>query len=267
MTKEIENKICILRIANIGIKTIAKQLDQSIDQVRRVCKKNNLNGFRARQLLTDDEVAKRIERVAPDFEYIGGWENVDKYVYLQCKWCGNIFRHSAQFLKLYHCHTVRCKQCDEAIRTIKKDYEKNSALAEKIRKRENKIWNGSFTQMRIVSCKNCGTLYFTDKAKSICCSSECSKRLSLRRRYKIKEEYRYKIPLDKLFERDRGICHICGEKCDLNDFKTENGSFVAGPMYPSRDHVIPKSKGGSHSWSNIRLAHFRCNTLKGSGDD
>ncbi|MDT2396282.1 HNH endonuclease [Enterococcus avium] len=28
------------------------------------------------------------------------------------------------------------------------------------------------------------------------------------------------------------------------------------------DHVIPISKGGTHSWDNVRLAHRHCNAIK-----
>jgi 5-methylcytosine-specific restriction endonuclease McrA len=29
------------------------------------------------------------------------------------------------------------------------------------------------------------------------------------------------------------------------------------------DHIIPLSKGGTHTWDNVRPAHRRCNELKG----
>ena len=43
---------------------------------------------------------------------------------------------------------------------------------------------------------------------------------------------------------------------------TDDGYFLAGDNYPSRDHVVPLAKGGTHTWDNVKLAHFRCNTLK-----
>lgn len=29
------------------------------------------------------------------------------------------------------------------------------------------------------------------------------------------------------------------------------------------DHIVPKSKGGSHDYANLQAAHRRCNALKG----
>lgn len=37
-----------------------------------------------------------------------------------------------------------------------------------------------------------------------------------------------------------------------------------GDNYPSVDHIVPLAKGGLHSWDNVQLAHFKCNTLKGA---
>lgn len=53
-----------------------------------------------------------------------------------------------------------------------------------------------------------------------------------------------------ILERDGYICHICGQAVS-----PENVSF---------DHVIPISKGGSHSDNNIRIAHLSCNIRKGA---
>jgi len=57
-----------------------------------------------------------------------------------------------------------------------------------------------------------------------------------------------------------GICHICGEKVPnpVNEWHLLNHS-----NYPSRDHVIPKSKGGKNLNNNIKLAHAKCNNKKG----
>jgi 5-methylcytosine-specific restriction endonuclease McrA len=32
--------------------------------------------------------------------------------------------------------------------------------------------------------------------------------------------------------------------------------------YGSIDHVLPVSKGGTHTWNNVRLAHRGCNMAK-----
>lgn len=53
-----------------------------------------------------------------------------------------------------------------------------------------------------------------------------------------------------LYHRDKGICHICHN-----------------PVPKSRlhyDHVIPLSKGGTHTEANIKVSHARCNLKKGA---
>ncbi|MFC9724785.1 HNH endonuclease [Bacillus cereus] len=32
--------------------------------------------------------------------------------------------------------------------------------------------------------------------------------------------------------------------------------------YPSIEHIIPVSKGGTHTWDNVKLDHRKCNYLK-----
>ena len=75
------------------------------------------------------------------------------------------------------------------------------------------------------------------------------------------------INLFDLFQRDKGICWLCGEKCNYQDKKlkvSENGRtyMATGPDYPSIDHIIPLSKGGLHIWENVKLAHKKCNIKK-----
>lgn len=63
----------------------------------------------------------------------------------------------------------------------------------------------------------------------------------------------------RVFERDGWTCHICG------------GSIPADVKVPDRraatlDHVVPLSRGGEHSYANVRAAHYDCNMRKGNRD-
>ena len=49
-----------------------------------------------------------------------------------------------------------------------------------------------------------------------------------------------------IFKRDKHSCQYCGTKKDL-----------------TIDHIIPKSKGGRSTWTNLVTACKRCNTKKG----
>lgn len=71
------------------------------------------------------------------------------------------------------------------------------------------------------------------------------------------------ITLDELIKRDKNVCHICKGKCNKKDFRrSKNGAFIALENYPSIDHVVALSNGGSHTWDNVKLAHFYCNSIK-----
>jgi 5-methylcytosine-specific restriction endonuclease McrA len=63
--------------------------------------------------------------------------------------------------------------------------------------------------------------------------------------------------------RDGYVCQLCGKKT-RPDFKDCNH-----PLYPNLDHIIPLSKGGSHSRVNTQCLCHQCNVRKhnsGVGD-
>ena len=51
------------------------------------------------------------------------------------------------------------------------------------------------------------------------------------------------ITLKALIKRDNGICKICGKPTNESDIT--NGHI--GRLYPTLDHIIPLSKGGTHT--------------------
>lgn len=72
------------------------------------------------------------------------------------------------------------------------------------------------------------------------------------------KEFDKSITIEALIERDGGVCQICGKPIDRND--VINGHIRRN--YPTVDHIIPLSKGGTHTWNNIQLAHMKCNAGK-----
>lgn len=121
------------------------------------------------------------------------------------------------------------------------------------------------------TCLECGKHYSTTGAKSKYCTPKCGvkfnqRKAELRRRKRIisNGKVNWDISIERLMKRDKSICYLCKDKCDIKDAQTtEEGHFVVGPKYPSVDHVIPISKGGTHTWNNVKLAHHICNTFKG----
>lgn len=266
---ELQEKIIELRQQGKGQKAIAKQLGCTRDAVKWICEKYNLNGFLAKQPLSETDIKQKVENATQHFEYIGGWDSCDKDIYLQCRWCGNMFKHSAQFTKLGH-SCVKCANCLNIARAYAEKQNKEQIEQQQIKKKkelksqkEISFWNQSFIQMHMRECKTCGQLFVVQRKNQSTCSEICSKNVWYRNNSKKREKYRYMFPLETLSKRDKGICYLCGKPVDFTDYRIRDGIFYAGPNYPSRDHVRPQSQGGKHSWDNIRLAHFYCNTLKG----
>jgi 5-methylcytosine-specific restriction endonuclease McrA len=118
-------------------------------------------------------------------------------------------------------------------------------------------------------CNECSKDFFSVKKKRYCSDSCLNKRSNrvkeIKRRTKLKENGKidYTITIDKLIKRDKRVCKICGDKVNKKDFiTTDEGYFIAGDYYPSIDHILPVSKGGTHTWDNVQLAHRICNTDK-----
>ena len=68
---------------------------------------------------------------------------------------------------------------------------------------------------------------------------------------KIKNTNRRSRPSKKtIWLRDKGQCQYCDKNLTIKDCTI--------------DHVIPKSKGGKHTWTNVVIACRKCNQKKGS---
>ena len=69
------------------------------------------------------------------------------------------------------------------------------------------------------------------------------------------------IDLYELAERDQWQCKLCNEPIS-KDAKHYKGNLN---LYgPSLDHIIPVSLGGTHTWNNVQLAHYYCNSIRGN---
>lgn len=111
------------------------------------------------------------------------------------------------------------------------------------------------------------------------CSFECnkqSKKITKKKNDKINRCKYGRIKEDKQWARIYGnkyepisrtivyrkhnyICTSCGVKCLHPNKENYNQSNAA-----TLDHIIPKSKGGSHTYDNVTLLCRSCNTIKGN---
>ena len=77
-----------------------------------------------------------------------------------------------------------------------------------------------------------------------------------RRRARIRMTQLEPINRTLVFTRDRYRCWICRRP-------TARTQRVPHPRAPTIDHVVPLSKGGTHTLDNLATACFRCNVRKG----
>lgn len=216
------------------------------------CKNQYTNGKYDRA----ENLYRIIKSASPDLEYVGGFTTVDGTVTVKCSQCGYEFERSLI--------TFRVKNGDHSCPMCKRERRKSERIAQQEKKRQSKradrLLKKKARQLEMDICPICGSVYVKKCKHQRYCSAACQHQ----NRWRMKDGYRYLFPLEEVYERAKGICYICGGLCDWNDKEEVDGVIVYGNLYPSRDHVIPKSKGGENSWENIKLAHRSCNSRKGS---
>ena len=169
-----------------------------------------------------------------------------KLLFLTCTICGKDFLSK---------HEKECcsKECAYKLQCIRQNQKRKDNFAG-----------------HIAICKNCKKEFTTHyKGRRNFCSDECADAFEKHLQH---QRYRHRlkgtivdddITLLGLNNKYHGICQLCGEPVDWSDIsQREDGTMIAGDSYPSMDHVIPLAKGGLTEWSNVILAHRRCNYLK-----
>lgn len=183
-----------------------------------------------------------------------GLKKDEKSVF-ECKQCGCIVeRHASSILKGH----VSCPTCKKKL--------KEKKLKEK---RTHYTWD--ITEP--IVCSECGEEFipaengYTHTKKPKYCSAKCKSKHCSRNSRHVRR-LRVKVKSDhpswkSLYQSGETKCYLCGGDVDVNDYLiTANGHFVAGKNFPSLDHVVPLSKGGTDTWDNAKMAHFYCNSIK-----
>lgn len=266
-----------LRKSGMAQKDIASIVGCSVDHVQSVCRDYKLT---KEQKLTESQVADYVSRSG--FDYVSGYAGTKKNITVRCRTCGRIFDRQAHIFietaKGTLGHKNECPLCRADRQTVEREQRNLLRKAEREHDARTKAEQRAMREADLISrqmeerlaihvCKNCGTNYsigITGYNSKQYCSKKCMKRWVMR----IKNDRRIKkmkarqhdtdITLEKLFNRDAGVCYLCGNLCDWRDMADGN----AGDKYPSIDHVIPLSKGGTHTWDNVKLACRRCNWEK-----
>lgn len=243
-------------------KEVAKHFKCSKSTAQRVCNgicdlSHKTNQYTNGKFDRIENCKRIIEEHNPNLEYFGGFTDTDSSVDVRCKICGYVFNRS--MITLRGAKNTVCPECEKANKLKKKEQEKLERLKQTEKHRHEikmeRMLAKSYTQASFKTCPVCNTAFL---GNNVYCSERCRNQ----NRWMMKDGYRRKFPLEELYKRDKGICYLCGGLCDWNDKTVVDGVTVYGNSYPSRDHVVPKSKGGENSWNNLRLAHRLCNSLK-----
>lgn len=182
-------------------------------------------------------------------------------VTIACRKCGDIVKtNSTTAMRRKACLACRAKEMQEKERREKERKAEIKQAEKEVRDYRN----------RVKALEHRLEVAYEKKKRQ---EEHKKKKAARYKRRELKRERKLKangivdkdINLKTLYERDKGICYICGKKCDYNDHRvTKEGYFIIGNNYPTIDHLLPISLGGKHSWENVKLAHMICNSIKGN---
>lgn len=74
--------------------------------------------------------------------------------------------------------------------------------------------------------------------------------ITAKRNYNLESTSVEPISRSFVWERDEGVCGICKDMADPENWHM--------------DHIMPLSKGGSHTMDNVQVSHPKCNLSKGA---
>jgi len=111
-------------------------------------------------------------------------------------------------------------------------------------------------------CKWCDTEFLPPYGfkRRLFCSQKCAVQNNswqgkIRARLASKDKWKESFTRISICIRDGWTCKICGQPV-LPNVDTYH------PLAATIDHIVPLSKGGEHSRSNVQCAHHLCNSLK-----
>lgn len=154
-----------------------------------------------------------------------------------CITCGVVIQRARK-------RCVTCSRAHELSRGIEKYY-------------ANKVY-----EARDVLCCECGIVFHVERRarRRRYCSHACSRKAEKRRNKgqhrkrarKYGVAYDSTVKLAALMLRDNGRCMMCGHKVKLTKKHSRRRATLG--------HIVAMSKGGSHTWDNVQLECWACNT-------
>ncbi len=251
-------------------KDVCSMFSLTMENLKYIIRQSNDDALHIEQALTSDQISAKLIENGTLLRYAGEYKR-GEYITLSCDTCGSVMRYSssALFKKRIGCKECKRREQEQRRQQAEKEKTERAAAIEQARAEAAKQRAMQHeARRREIVCPICGDTFITYKAKQITCSPECGRkraniRHTRRNDTRISKDKRIdKISLDVLFRRDSGVCHICGKQCDWKDYTQTDTAFIAGNLYPSVDHVVPVSLGGTDSWDNVMLAHRICNSVR-----
>jgi len=172
-----------------------------------------------------------------------------------------------------------CKQCGTEFALDPKNSRQAYCSTACVAQASRKGWPSS--KIYIVECEQCAGLFISRRHGTTVCSAKCR-----RDRWNRYDNWRYHnqperkvylnaasharrahklglgnthITLTYLIQRDGGKCRAT--VCHFRSRKVAKLG-TRGPRQPTIDHIVPLSRGGTHTLDNTHLTHYRCNLSK-----
>lgn len=159
-----------------------------------------------------------------------------RYGIAACGWCGKVFVLKAT-------NQSRCSR----------------ACTYRAEKKVKRSAADIYSEVR--ACARCGTGYQHQIENRAHCSDLCRELDRKDRGAELFRGWISKAERVAIYERDAYTCMLCREPVDLS------ADPQRGDWSPTLDHIIPRSKGGTHDADNLRTAHRWCNSIRGDRDE
>lgn len=287
---DIDKEIVRLRTQGVMQKDIAKQLSVTIDKVKYVVEKHGLQNYKYQKVCMNCNDEFETVRHSAKFcseKCRRKYNKANRGHKQTCSNCGKVFsNYNPRITCSMECHSEmkerqrlirrlinvlkpkpepnfkrQCKNCGT---TYKTNYSLKVYCSDECSYRYRYESIVREKELHHHKCKECGKHFSDTRKKREFCSYKCGRKYGHRkkdtvRRLRIKRNGKvdWNISVERLVKRDKGICYLCNEQVNTNVDPNDD-------YYPSIEHVIPVSKGGTHTWNNVRLAHRICNTEKGT---
>lgn len=151
----------------------------------------------------------------------------------------------------------QCFSCKQGV--VRNRYREHARIKRREIHRETWVFQAAWCK-----CNECGKVWwaFERASRRKFCSERCSTRELKRSTNNHRKRARkwgvaYEtIRLADLMARDSGRCVVCGVKVKRTKKHNKRRATLG--------HIVPVSKGGPHTWDNVQLECWQCNTSKGA---